>query len=160
MPTKSLRKSSEASADSGVDVNNVYNKALGQSEPYEVTSMFNKTINMPDLDIINTKRMKLDISTYKNDVVNTSFQNLNGNQWNQIKVKDIEKDSDMFNMNLATEMNRNLYLDVVKVKDSRPVPHPEDNPIPVSNNLPFNPPINGQYRMTKSSGTTLNTWPF
>ena len=24
--------------------------------------MFNKTINMPDLDIINTKRMKLDIS--------------------------------------------------------------------------------------------------
>lgn len=159
MPTKSLRKSSESSADSGVDVNNMYNRALGQSEACEVTSMFNKTINMPDLDI-NSKRMKLDIGALKNDVVNTSFQNLNGNQWNQIKVKDMEKDSDMFNMNLATELNRNLYLDVVKVKDSRPVPHPEDNPIPVSNNQPFNPAINGQYRMMKPSGTTLNTWPF
>ncbi len=31
----------------------------------------------------------------------------------------MEKDSDMFNMNLATELNRNLYLDVVKVNFKR-----------------------------------------
>ena len=38
---------------------------------------------------------------------------------NFVKVKDMEKDSDVFNMNLATELNRNLYLDVVKVNFKR-----------------------------------------
>jgi len=154
LPTKSLRKSSESSADSGVDVNQLYYNS----------QIMNRA---PGMDPDSSIKAKIEFNpefchmsmNFKNEVNSLYQQHSNGSQWNDAKVKVIaEKENDLFNMNLASELNRNLYLDVVKVKESRAVPHPEDNPISAPNlSLPFNQPINSQYRMMKSA---TNTWPF
>lgn len=172
-PIKSLRKSSESSADSGVEVGNLAARGIEvgnlAARGVEVGSLAARGVEVGNLyrsmpaDLESNKRPKFEFPLnvncmeFKSEVASSAYQN--GNQWNDIKVKgNLEKESDLFNMNLASELNRNLYLDVVKVKESRTVPHPEDNPIPVcSNSLPFNQSINGQYRMMKS---TTNTWPF
>lgn len=153
LPIKS-RKASESSADSGVEVNQMFYN--------------NPSINRaPGLDMDSSNKLKIEFNpefchmsmNFKNEVKDLYQQHSNGSQWNDVKVKvNAEKESDLFNMNLASELNRNLYLDVVKVKESRVVPHPEDNPISTPNfSLPFNQPINSQYRMMKSA---TNTWPF
>jgi len=154
LPAKPIRKSSESSADSGVEVN----------QQYYNSQLMNRA---PGMEKVSSNKAKIEFNpefchmsmNFKNEV-NSLYQqqHTSGSQWNDLKVKVIaEKENDMLNMNLASELNRNLYLDVVKVKENRAVPHPEDNPISASLSLPFNQPINSQYRMMKSA---TNTWPF
>eukprot|EP00088_Acartia_fossae_P067825 TRINITY_DN8504_c0_g1_i1.p1 TRINITY_DN8504_c0_g1~~TRINITY_DN8504_c0_g1_i1.p1 ORF type:complete len:372 (-),score=92.33 TRINITY_DN8504_c0_g1_i1:207-1322(-) len=134
---RNLRKSSESSADSGIDPGLVRSgiEQPGPRSNLEFCGRMNKT----------ESKLEPTVKSFHPSIINYN------NMVNENK-------NDLMNMNLATELNRNLYLDIVKVKEKRVVPHPEDNPIPVSGpGARFNSdenPISGGLATRADSGLT------